>query len=218
MNRIILIEIAISLTLGVFLAPGGIGVYAATTNSDLTSKDAGASETEIGDLVADAIRAQVKADIGLITASELKEVTIPKGDVSASGVVAALSFQIDPIVVLNLRGDQIRRALERSVVIYPQKNAGFLQVSGLTFIFDPRKPRESRVVSVTVGGKPLDPARTYSVGVTSSLGNGAVGYFLVWGKDQITSVTKTGLSQAVANFLQGDRKLDYKRDRITVLK
>ncbi|MDO8585728.1 MAG: 5'-nucleotidase [Armatimonadota bacterium] len=218
MSRIWLIVITVVLTLSAVFGLGGFGVYAATTNSELTNKDSGTSETEFGDFVADAIRAQVKAEIGFITASELKEVTISKGDVSTSDVVAALSYQNDPVVLLTLNGDQVRRALERSVAIYPQKNLGFLQVSGIRFTFDPGKPKESRVVSVTVGGKPLDPSASYSVGVTSSLGNGALGYFRVWEKDQITSVTKTSLSQAVANFLQATQKLDYKRDRITVLK
>lgn len=196
----------------------GVCAYAATSVADLSSKDIGSSETTLGNLVTDAIRAQVKADVALITASELKETIIPKGDISAKDVASAITYQNDPIVVLKLRGDQIRQALERGVAIYPQKNLGFLQVSGLRFAFDPTKPKESRITSVAVGAKSLDPSAIYTVGVSSSLGNGALGYFRIWDKEQITSVTKTSLSQAVETFLQTNKKLEYKTDRITVFK
>jgi 5'-nucleotidase / UDP-sugar diphosphatase len=202
----------------VLLASASIVVYAATSSTALTSKDSGSSETELGDLVADAIRGSLKTDIAFITASELKETTVAKGDVSAADIADAITYQSDPIVILTLKGDQIRKALERSVIIYPQKNLGFLQVSGLKFSFDPSRPKESRVTSITVGGRALDPEAAYSVGATSSLANGALGYFRVWGKDQITSVTKTSLVQAVETYLQANPKLDYRRDRISILK
>lgn len=211
------ISLALGLTL-VILASVHICAYAATSATTLTSKDSGSSETELGDLVADAIKAQLQTDIAFITASELKEATIAKGDVSAEDIAGAITYQNDPVVILDLKGDQIRKALERGVLIYPQKNLGFLQVSGLKFSFDSTQPKESRVASVAIGGKALDPDATYSVGVTSSLANGALGYFRVWDKDQITSVTKTSVAQAAANFLQANPKLDYHRDRITVLK
>jgi 5'-nucleotidase / UDP-sugar diphosphatase len=213
MNR----TVALGLML-LLMASASMCAYAATSSTALTSKDSGSSETELADLVADAIRAQLKTDIAFVSASELKETTIEKGDVSATDVADAITYQNDPIVILTLKGEQIRKALERSVIIYPQKNLGFLQISGLKFSFDSTQPKESRVSSDTIGGKVIDPEATYSVGVTSSLANGALGYFRVWGKDQITSVTKTSVAQAVASFLQANPKLDYKRDRITVLK
>jgi 5'-nucleotidase / UDP-sugar diphosphatase len=219
MRNLVRVGIALALVLGQFAVLGGLApVSAAVSAVDMTSKDSGTTETELGNLLADAIRTQVKADIGFVTASEIKEVTLPKGNVSAADVSRAIVFQNDPVVTLLLRGEQIKRALERSVAIYPQKNLGFLQVSGLKFTFDPGKPKESRVASVSVNGVPLDPAKNYTVGVTNSLASGAVGYFRVWEKDQITSVTKISVSQAVENYLQANENLNYKRDRITVTK
>jgi len=191
---------------------------AAVSSTDLSSKDVGSSETELGDLVADAIRAHVKAEIGFVTASELKEVTIPKGVVSAQDIQNAITFGGDMISVLSLRGEQIRRALERSVMIYPQKNLGFLQVSGLEFTFDPKQPKGSRVQSVSIGGKPLKDLQVYTVAVTNSLAKGALGYFRVWQDSAITKVTKTTVSKAVEDYLQANSKLDYKKNRINLTK
>ncbi|MDO8683818.1 MAG: 5'-nucleotidase C-terminal domain-containing protein [Armatimonadota bacterium] len=190
--------------------------FAVTRSTDMSSVGIGYAETELGDLVADAIRANLKTDIAFITAGEMKEVTLPKGEISSQDIINAITYRNDTIVILTLRGEQIKQALERSLTIYPQKNLGFLQVSGLRFTFDPSKPKESRVISITVDGSPLDPARTYSVGVTNSLANGALGYFRIWGKGQITSVTKTSMAQAVQDYLQANPRLDYRKGRITI--
>ena len=54
--------------------------------------------------------------------------------------------------------------------------AGFPQVSGLAFAFDPRKPAGARVTRVTVGGKPLDPGGTYTLATVDFLARGGDGY------------------------------------------
>lgn len=188
---------------------------AATSLTELSSKDASSTETSLGGIVVDAIRAQAKSDIGFITASELKDVTLPKGEILANDISGALAYRNDPVAVLTLKGDQIQKALERSVGIYSQKNLGFLQISGMKFTFDSSKPRDSRVVSVTIGDKPLDTAKMYTVGVSNSLANGALGYFRVWQKEQITKVGKDTVAQALDAYLLANPQLDYKKGRIS---
>ena len=168
----------------------------------------------MGDLVADAARAVVNADIAFISASELKErdAQIPKGKVSTEDVTPYIAYTDDPVVEMVLTGGQIRQALERSVLIYPQKNLGFLQVSGLRFKFDPAKPQESRVTSVLVGDKnvkPLSDSETYAVAMTSSMANGALGYWKIWQKGDIRRVTDITLPQAVDKFFEDRRSIDY---------
>jgi len=211
----IVLTLFLAFTVTVALA---LGATAATSAVELSSKGSGVGETTLGSLVADAIRSQVKAEVGFVTASELKDTVIPAGQVSAEDVARAITYRNDPVVVLTLRGEQVRRALERSVAIYPQKNLGFLQVSGLSFTFDPSKPRESRVVSKMVGAKPIEDSKQYSVAATNSLANGALGYFRVWGKDEIRSVTKTTVAQAADNYLKAQPKIEIAKGRITAAK
>jgi 5'-nucleotidase / UDP-sugar diphosphatase len=52
----------------------------------------------------------------------------------------------------------------------------FPQVSGLRFVFDARQPRGSRVVEISIGGKPLDPAATYTLATSDYLMAGGDGY------------------------------------------
>lgn len=195
----------------VLLAVGG--AYATTTasRSALGTLGAQKSEVSLGDLVADAIRASAGADVAFVSASELKErnVQIPAGKVSTEDVTAYIAYTDDPIVEMRLTGRQIKQALERSVLIYPKNNLGFLQVSGLSFIFDPDESQESRLVSVSVGGRSISDSTTYSVAMTSSMANGALGYWKIWTKNDIVSTTDTTIPKAIDQFFTNNSSVDY---------
>ena len=51
-----------------------------------------------------------------------------------------------------------------------------MQVSGLVVRLDPERPPGSRVLSVSVDGAPLDPARIYTVAANNFLYDGGNGY------------------------------------------
>jgi 5'-nucleotidase len=55
-------------------------------------------------------------------------------------------------------------------------NGRILQVSGLAFAWGATRAANHRVVTVTVGGAPLDPAKTYSVTVNNFLSTGGDGF------------------------------------------
>jgi 5'-nucleotidase / UDP-sugar diphosphatase len=52
----------------------------------------------------------------------------------------------------------------------------FPQVSGLSFVFDSRRPVGQRIVSVTVGGHPLDRQQEYTVATLDFMASGGDGY------------------------------------------
>jgi len=158
------------------------------------------AETDAGDLVADAVRAAGSAEIGFVPAAAFKpgaSVPRPATGEQAAGLVEPAS---DGVVVLNLRGDQVLAALERAVSFAPQPSAGFLQVSGIKFTFDARKEAQKRVSSVSVGGRPLEAARTYKVATTKPLANGQQGYYQIWGRGNVASDTSKSLAQALADY------------------
>ena len=56
----------------------------------------------------------------------------------------------------------------------------FPQVSGIRFTFDASRPAGSRIVEVTVNGKPLDEKRKYTLATSDYLGiNGGDGYAML---------------------------------------
>ena len=190
--------------------------------SALGNKDPDKSETPIGDLVADAVRKALQTDIAFIAASELKpkDPPFPPGKVSSVDIIKLVSYADDPLAILQLQGKAIRQALERSISIYPQPNLGFLQVSGLKFTFDPSKPSGERVILITVGSSPLADDAIYTIGVTNSMANGALGYWKVWNESNVKErKPNLNIPIAIEMFFKAKPKIDYSiQDRITVVK
>lgn len=131
-------------------------------------------ETNLGDLVADIIRAQTKAEVALINGGSIRK-SIPPGPVRRREVYAALPFD-NYLVALRLTGRQLKEALEHGVSGLGEHAGRFPQVSGLSFTYDPKAPSGSRVREVVVGGKPLEEEREYVVATTDFLVAGGDGY------------------------------------------
>lgn len=145
---------------------------------------------------ADELRSFASADIAFLGAGFLKE-SFSKEDLSSM-----LMYPTDEIVVLNLTGEQVRQALERSVSLYPQPNPSFLQVSGLDIVFKKSGAPKSRIVSVTVGNTALVDGKTYSVAMPSLLAKGGLGYFKIW---EQTKVAKKFEGKSIEGLLKGKR-------------
>lgn len=177
--------------------------------ADLSSAGCQTQETSLGDLMADAVRASANTQIALIPAGGFREVTIHKGAVKIADVLKCLQYPDDQIAIMKLTGAQLLKALERSVSIYPQRNMGFLQVSGLTLAFDPSSSKDSRIKSVAVGGEQLSLDQSYRVATPEPLADGAYGYFTIWGNEYRQMKDKT-IAQAATDFLSQRTSVDYR--------
>jgi 2',3'-cyclic-nucleotide 2'-phosphodiesterase (5'-nucleotidase family) len=80
------------------------------------------------------------------------------------------------VVLIDLSGADLLAALENGVSEIEDVAGRFPQVSGMTFTFDPARPPGSRIVSVQVGGRPLDKERTYKVATNEYIYGGGDGY------------------------------------------
>ena len=177
--------------------------------ANLSSVGCQTQEVSLGDLMTDAVRTAAGTQIALIPAGGFREVTISGGAVKTSDILKCLQYPNDQIAVMRLTGDQLLKALQRSVSIYPQRNMGFLQVSGLVLTFDPNAPKGSRIKSVTVGAEPVVPDHSYRVATTKPLADGAYGYFTIWGNAQPETKGKT-IAQAATDFLSQRTSVDYR--------
>jgi 5'-nucleotidase len=81
------------------------------------------------------------------------------------------------------------RSLENGVsrIAESQEEGRFPQVSGLRFVYDAARPSGSRVVEVTIGGSPLDDAKTYTLATTTFLSHGGDGYAVLKSAKVLTS-------------------------------
>lgn len=145
---------------------------------------------------ADVLRETAGADAAFLPARSLG------GTLDPNNLASLVSFPADDVVVLKLKGRDIRAALERSVSLYPQPNSSFLQLSGIVAEFSQAGTPDSRILNVTVAGAPLDENRVYTVAMPGSLGRGGSGYFKVWDKSKIER-TLTGVT--LESALKGRR-------------
>ncbi len=187
--------------------------------SALANANAARAETSIGSLMADSLRGAMGTDIAFVAASETKplETPIPAGKINSRSITDLVSFQEDPVISLQVKGSTVRAALERSVSINPQPNLGFLQVSGVKFTFDASKQAGSRVSAVLVGTSALSDDATYTVAVSNSLANGAMGYWKVWQNSTVVKgPSDMNLVKAIETFIAGRSRIDYSvLDRIS---
>jgi 2',3'-cyclic-nucleotide 2'-phosphodiesterase (5'-nucleotidase family) len=154
-------------------------VALATTAVALDSRNATmrTGEAAIGNLIADAMRQSARAEVAIMNGGGIRggRVYAPGTAISRRDVLAELPFG-NRLVTLDLTGRALRQSLENGLSRLPDAAGRFPQLSGLAVEFDPRRPAGDRIVSVRVGGAPLDPGRTYRVATNDFLARGGDGY------------------------------------------
>ena len=163
--------------------------------------------TVVGQAIADRIRATANTQAAFIPAGVLKS-TDPSEELSK-----ALLYPTDDIAIVELKGFQIRQALERSVSFFPMASGSFLQLSGISASFSRSAAERRRVQSIAIGENKVDDARTYTVAMPMTLARGGLGFFKMWDRDQI----KTVLPDKTIQDIIGDKKSEPSDPRWTIL-
>ncbi len=182
-----------------------LNVPVGETNVMLDSQRASVrtAETNFGNLIADAMRAAVGADIAITNGGGIRgDRTYEAGTVlTRKDVLSELPFG-NVTVLLELSGADVLAALENGVSQVEEKAGRFPQVSGLSFTYDPAVAVGSRIVEVTIGGKKLDRAKTYKVATNDYMAGGGDGYAaLKKGKALIDASGATLMATTVMNHI-----------------
>jgi 5'-nucleotidase/UDP-sugar diphosphatase len=123
-------------------------------------------ESPLGDLVTDAIRAGTGASVALINAGAMRlDDVIPAGPVSNYQMESIFLFADETrIVTFPLTGTRLQQVIEHGVSDRGLGKGGFLQVSGITFGYDPARASGSRIDGpIMRAGKAIAPTDTVSV-------------------------------------------------------
>jgi 2',3'-cyclic-nucleotide 2'-phosphodiesterase (5'-nucleotidase family) len=133
-------------------------------------------ETNLGDFVADLLRERLESHVALVNGGAIRtNRTVPAGPLTKRDLHGLLPFT-DVVMKLELHGRDLRAALEHGLAQTDRVGGGFLQVSGVRFVWDPRLAAGRRVVSAAVGGRALEDETTYTVAVPSYLVRGGDGH------------------------------------------
>ena len=133
-------------------------------------------ETPLGRLFADLMRERVGAQVGLLNSGAIRgNRLIPAGPITRRDIRQLLPFS-NTVTLLEVTGEALHAALERSVDELPRPTGHFLQTAGVRFTVDPARPPGQRVSAVLVEGQPVVPAGLYRVAVPDYLARGRDGY------------------------------------------
>ncbi len=171
------------------------------------------AETNLGDLVADAVKIMSGAEIALIPATEF-QTSILVGDISYADIIDALPYN-KYVSVVEMKGSDLMDALEMAAINYPKAYENFFQVSGITYdISETTKSSvsvdtfgnfvtvndEYRVTNVKVNGADLSLFKTYKVVTTNDILSGKSG-FTMFGKATKVRENATLVSSALVDYL-----------------
>ncbi|NOT34538.1 MAG: hypothetical protein HOP12_10250 [Candidatus Eisenbacteria bacterium] len=127
-------------------------------------------ESTVGNLVADAMREGVAADIALQNAGGLRA-DLRAGAVTRGDIYEVMPFD-NTVVTLTLTGAQVKQALEDAL-----RYDRVTQVSGIRYEFDTSRPAGARLVTLVLAdGTALDERRDFKVAVNNFMADGGDNY------------------------------------------
>lgn len=134
-------------------------------------------ETTMGNLVADALRQALQADVALINGGGIRgDRLYPAGtELTREDILRELPFG-NVGVLIELSGAELFQALEHGVSQVEAQAGRFPQTSGMQIVYDPRLSPGSRIVQVRIHDQPLVPASRYRVATHDYLLKGGDGY------------------------------------------
>lgn len=155
-------------------------------------------ETNLGDLIADVVRATTGADAAIVNGGGIRR-SVPAGKITVGTVYDVVPHD-NYLVAVKLTGKQIRDTLEHGVSAVEEARGRFPHVSGIRFRYSPSAPPGARVREVAVAGAPLDPDKLYVVGTIDFLAAGGDG-FTAFGE----AVRSSGDYAMVGGAMKGEK-------------
>jgi 5'-nucleotidase len=175
------------------------------------------SETNLGNVIADAMRAEAGSDIAILNSGSIRGNRIfPAGPLTRKTLIEIHPFD-NAIVKLSMPGRVVLQALNAGLQRLPAAAGMFPQVSGLRAIVDPNAPPGNRVREVQINGQPLQPDRTYTVAISDFTLRGGDSYTMF--ADQpilIGPEAGTLISTALEKYVTASREITQETEgRIT---
>ncbi len=148
------------------------------------TRNRGFLSSPVGNWVTDRMRTRTGANIALTNKTGLRT-DIPAGEIFRRNL-----FELSPfgntLVTMELTGTQIRQGLEYNL----SQDKFVLEVSGMSYTHDERRPVGNRLIEAWVDGQPLVDSRIYRVVTNDFLASGGDGHIMFTrGRNR----TKTGI-------------------------
>ena len=158
-------------------------------------------ETNAGDLVADAYRHTMKADLGFENGGGIRN-DIMAGDITYGHIIGMLPYD-NTLRRISVRASQLVSMLTRCTALVPVLDGNFPQCSGLRFTIHSKSHTVSDIEILQEDGtyKPIDMQRTYSVALTS-YNHDSGGFFDCFKQCPVLEESSIRYYEALANYLR----------------
>jgi 5'-nucleotidase / UDP-sugar diphosphatase len=163
------------------------------------------AENAFGNLICDAMRNAVKADLCITNGGGIRA-----DREYAAGTVLTRKMILEELpfgnrtVLLELKGETIRAAIEHGLL----GGGRFPQVSGMAIEADLTKPEGQRITAITVAGQPLEMGKTYTLATNDFMAGGGDGYAMF-------KSAKTLVDAYAGQYMAG-QVMDYVRQKGSV--
>lgn len=193
-----------------------------TVNDASGNRVASKAETNLGDLVSDAFRARMQADIGLENGGGLRS-SIPAGDITFGDVIGAVPF-FNVMCKIEVTGEMLLNMLSQCTARFPAKESIFPHVSGMKYTIHSVSHTISDVLVLnrqTNDYEPLDMQAKYTVACTDYYRSG--GFYRTLVNADLLEQTSETQYETLAWFIReqlhkrvGD-EYRYSQGRVTVV-
>ncbi|MBI5525946.1 MAG: 5'-nucleotidase C-terminal domain-containing protein [Deltaproteobacteria bacterium] len=142
-------------------------------------------ESPVGVLLTDAMRTFFPGvHIAMYNSGGIRA-DLPAGKVTYGSIFEVIPFD-NSLIKLTLTGAQVKEIVEKGA----SRSFGLMAISGIEATVDMASKPGEKVKALTVGGKPLDPAATYTVATNDFLLSGGDGFkTFSEGKDVVNTQT-----------------------------
>lgn len=161
------------------------------------------AETAFGNLVTDALRESLGADVAIFNGGGIRGNRMYKAgsELRRRDVLAELPFANKGVVV-TLSGADLTRVIENGLTFAGKPAGRFLQVSGMTIVAARDAVPGSKVKEIRIAGAPLDPARHYTVATNDFIASGKEGYDVVGPAERVVrELDAAPVSKIVMDFI-----------------
>ncbi len=149
------------------------------TPLDAVAENVRSGESNLGNLLTDAMREDTGTDIAIINAGSIRSNQVFRvGTLKLRDLVAIHPFG-GTICTVEAPGSMILAMLNHGVGRLGESVGRFPQVSGISFRVDPAAPAGDRVRDLKVGDAPLDPEKNYTFAVGDYMLRGGDGYSML---------------------------------------
>ncbi|MDH3599134.1 MAG: 5'-nucleotidase C-terminal domain-containing protein [Candidatus Tectomicrobia bacterium] len=175
-----------------------------STGLDTRRETVRTQEAAFANLIADAMRESVGADVALTNGGGIRGDTLYEAgtEITRKTVLTELPFG-NMTVKLEISGQVLLAALESGVSKVENVRGQFPHVSGMTYAFDPTLPPGSRIIAVQVGNQPLDPTATYTLATNDYIAAGGDNYGMFKNLKRLVDASGATLTAtAVMNYIE----------------